>query len=240
MAMLGFQASRQEREIMDRRDRIEAVLWDSGDTLVGPVGGRWNPRLDFEEVLLRHAPDAPAHLFPEAFAAGDAALHAAAATLARDDYHRAILAELGVAATTQLLTDLDRPLERPVIELFPEAREVLEAVAARGLPQVIVSDNWLGAERLYEQLGAHHYFRGFVTSEAMGCRKPDTRMYRAGAALADRPLRTCLFVDDDPTLVEAAMVLGCAGAVIDRAAWPQAGVPPVISDLRQLLPMLDA
>lgn len=219
---------------------IRGVLWDSGDTLVGPVGGRWNPRLDFEEVLLRHAPHAPQDRFEAAFAAGGAALHAATGTMARDDYHIVILGHLGVPATAALLEELDRPLDQPVIELFPEAREVLDAVAARGLPQAIVSDNWLGAERLYEQLGARHYFAGFVTSEAMGCRKPDRRMYEAGAATLGLPLRACLFVDDDPELVEAAIALGCAGAVIDRAAEPGDGPPPVVSDLRQLLRWLSA
>src|SRR3954470_18254286 len=121
---------------------IKGILWDSGDTLVGPVGGRWNPRLDFEEVLARHAPDAPAHRFGEAFAAGAAALHAATGTLARDDYHRVILGALGVEPTAGLLADLDRPLDRPVLELLPGARETLDALAAHGLPMAIVSDNW--------------------------------------------------------------------------------------------------
>jgi HAD superfamily hydrolase (TIGR01509 family) len=217
---------------------IRGVLWDSGDTLVGPVGGRWNPRLDFEEVLARHAPDAPQERFLEAFAAGDAALHAATGTLARDDYHRVILALLDVEATPALLEELDRPLDRPVIDFLPGALEALEALHVRGVPMAIVSDNWLGAERLYEQLKARHYFASFITSEEMGCRKPDPRMYAAGANAIGLPAAECLFVDDDPDLVHAAIALGYQGAVFDPAATPHPGLT-VLSDPRQVLALLD-
>ena len=30
---------------------FRGVLFDSGDTLTRPVGGRWNPRFDFEEIV---------------------------------------------------------------------------------------------------------------------------------------------------------------------------------------------
>ena len=33
---------------------IRGLLLDSGDALIGPRGGRWNPRFDFEEVVSRH------------------------------------------------------------------------------------------------------------------------------------------------------------------------------------------
>ena len=35
---------------------FRGVLFDSGDTLIHPIGGRWNPRFDFEEIVLRHLP----------------------------------------------------------------------------------------------------------------------------------------------------------------------------------------
>jgi len=32
---------------------VDAVLFDSGGVLIGRIGGRWNPRRAFEEVLRR-------------------------------------------------------------------------------------------------------------------------------------------------------------------------------------------
>jgi hypothetical protein len=51
--------------------RVRGILFDSGGVLVRPVGGRWNPRFDFEEILLAHHPSVQVDLFPAAFAAGD-------------------------------------------------------------------------------------------------------------------------------------------------------------------------
>ena len=43
---------------------IAGVLFDSGDTLIRPVWGRWNPRSDFEEIVLRHLPGLAVDGFP--------------------------------------------------------------------------------------------------------------------------------------------------------------------------------
>src|SRR5687768_10009657 len=85
---------------------LQGVLFDSGGTLIGPVGGRWNPRLDFEEVVLRYASDFAVSAFTKAFAVGDGLLASGEVIPNSDDYHRALLAELGVDATESLLADL--------------------------------------------------------------------------------------------------------------------------------------
>ena len=51
---------------------IRGLLLDSGDTLIGPRGGRWNPRFDFEEVVAHHHPDVLASQFAESFIEGQA------------------------------------------------------------------------------------------------------------------------------------------------------------------------
>ena len=66
-------------------------MFDAGGVLIRPVGGRWNPRYDFEGTVLEHHPGIAPDLFPQAFAAGQRVLHAATRTVNRTDYHRAIL-----------------------------------------------------------------------------------------------------------------------------------------------------
>jgi FMN phosphatase YigB (HAD superfamily) len=205
------------------RNPIEGVLLDSGGTLVRPIGGRWNPRFDFEEVLARHAPSADPARFAEAFAAGDRFLANAVNTTApRDDYHRAILAELGVEPTDALLSELDLPLERPVVEPFPEVPAVLAALQAAGVRMAIVTDNWGTGEAVVERTRAIGLVGiGLaIVSEELGCRKPDPRMYRAASDGLGLDPSVCLFVDDAPDLVRAAIALGYQGVAICRGDAP--------------------
>jgi HAD superfamily hydrolase (TIGR01509 family) len=212
------------------------VLFDSGDTLIRPVGGRWNPRYDFEEILLRHLPELDTETFPQAFAAGQRLLDAGPATPTRADYHRAILHALGVRRPPpELLEELEQPSARLPVQPFPEVPGVLERLRAGGVGMAIVSDNWPGMEGLYRQLGLNDYFQAFVISAVLGCRKPDPRMYRAGSDALGLPSHECIFVDDDPDLVAAAIELGYGGTAIVRTADPPATVP-WIDTLEDLIP----
>ena len=197
--------------------RVRGILFDAGDTLYGPIGGRWNPRFDFEEVLLRYHPELPADRFAEAIAAGKRFMDTAPSTPPRDDYHRAILSELGIRnPSSDLLTDLNRPLDVPIVVVFPEVASVLAELREREIRMAIVSDNWGNLEQAFVDLGLRQFFDVFVVSELMGCRKPDPRMYRAGSDGLGLAPSECLFVDDDPDLVLAATHLGYRGIAIDR------------------------
>ncbi|MGN9908565.1 HAD family hydrolase [Phytohabitans sp. LJ34] len=213
---------------MPRGQHVRGILFDSGGVLVGPRGGRWNPRYDFERVVLAHHPEIRVEAFPEAFAAGQRVLDAETTTATRTDYHRAMLRVLGVGEpSAALLRELEAPADGPVLELFPETRRVLDTLKDRGVRMAVVSDNWAGLEAHYRQLDIERYFEGFVISELMGCRKPDPRMYATGSDLLGLAPGDCLFVDDDPALVAAAIDLGYRGVVLLRGAPPPAAVPAV-------------
>src|SRR4051812_48369628 len=57
-----------------------AVLFDSGGVLMQPIGGRWNPRADFEQVLTAAVPTLTAEDVTAAIAVGDAFLNDADST----------------------------------------------------------------------------------------------------------------------------------------------------------------
>ncbi|SNY45352.1 haloacid dehalogenase superfamily, subfamily IA, variant 3 with third motif having DD or ED [Paractinoplanes atraurantiacus] len=199
--------------------RIRGVLFDAGGVLTRPVGGRWNPRYDFETIVLAHHPGLRPELFAPAFAVGQRVLDAGPGTVERARYHRAILAALGIERpSAALLWELEAPAAGPVIEAYPDVRPALEQLRERGIGMSVVSDNWAGLEAVFAGLGIAGFFAGFVISEVLGCRKPDPRMYAEGSRLLALEPAQCLFVDDDPVLVAAARDLGYRGVTLDRGA----------------------
>jgi putative hydrolase of the HAD superfamily len=101
-----------------------------------------------------------------------------------------------------------------------------------------VSDNWAGLEDGYRELGIERYFAGFVISEVLGCIKLDPRMSAAGRELLGLDPGACLFVDDDPQLVAAAIRLGYHGVALRRGVGPTPTSVPVITWLEEWPPIV--
>jgi putative hydrolase of the HAD superfamily len=225
------------------RGRLRAVLFDSGGVLMGPIGGRWNPRADFERTVLAHHPSVPAGRFAQGIAAGERFFAESASTPDYDDYHRVILCGLGVPATPELLAELVRPVPPDqVLETFPEVPGVLAELRRRGVRMAVVSDAWPDLPDLHAGLGIGEYFEAYAISRVLGCTKPDPRMYRhASEALGLAP-DECLFIDDDPDLVVAAVDLGYAGLAMQRSPISSGTVSPLsrqVVSVRSLTEILE-
>jgi FMN phosphatase YigB (HAD superfamily) len=102
----------------------------------------------------------------------------------------------------------------------------------------IVSDNWGDLEKSFSHLGLRQFFDVFVVSEAMGRCKPDPRMYWAWSDGLGLAPSECLFVDNDPDLVLAAINLGYQGIVIDRYGSERRSDVKWIEKLSDLWPFL--
>jgi HAD superfamily hydrolase (TIGR01509 family) len=164
----------------------------------------------------------------------------AEATANRTDYHRAILRVLGIdRPDAALLAELERPAADPPVEPLPDARRVLERLRADGVPMAVVSDAWPDLEDLFRRLDLHEFFQTFVISAVLGCRKPDPRMYRAGSDGLGLAPYECVFVDDDPELVMAAIDLGYRGITLTRDRNPATTTTtPWITSLDDLIPAI--
>ena len=217
---------------------IRGVLLDSGGVLIRPIGGRWNPRRDFEPTVLEVAPHLTEADFARAIDAGERFFETAPPDATRDDYHRALLDEIDVPVTESLLATLGRPLEpNTIVEPFPEVLDVLHELRRRGLRLGCVTDNGPGIERLHEGLGIREFFEVYAISAVLGCTKPDPRMFHhASEALGLRP-EECLFVDDVPALVVAAGELGYYGVALEREG-PTEVANTSIADLNQVLDLI--
>jgi HAD superfamily hydrolase (TIGR01509 family) len=117
---------------------------------------------------------------------------------------------------------LTRPVPAyTVLELFDDVMQTLETLRSRGVRMAVVSDAWTNLPTLHAELGIHDFFEAYAISAELGCRKPDPRMYRhASDALGLAPAE-CLFVDDDPALVAAAIDLGYQGRWMRRSPQMQ-------------------
>ncbi|MCX4880952.1 HAD family hydrolase [Streptomyces sp. NBC_00847] len=207
---------------------LRAVLFDSGGVLIRPVGGRWNPRVDFEETILRHDPTVTPDRFAAAIAAGEDFFAASPSTPDYDDYHRVLLRHLGLERTPRLLAELSRELPVPsLLELYQDVPATLEELKRRGVRMAVVSDAWPGLAEAHDELGLGGYFEAYAISAVLGCRKPDPRMYRHASEALGLRAGECVFVDDDPELVAAAIELGYAGRALCRDGVAGPGVPTI-------------
>jgi putative hydrolase of the HAD superfamily len=219
-------------------ERPLAVLFDSGGVLVRPIGGRWNPRADFKRTVLAHVPWITPDQFAAGIAAGDRFMAAAATTPDYDDYHRVILRCLGVEPAPGLLAELRRPVEpASILETFPEVPQTLRELRHRGVRMAVVSDAWPDLPRTHAALGIGEFFDAYAISAVLGCRKPDPRMYQHASATLGLTPAQCLFVDDGPALVAAAIGLGYRGRVVCRDGQPP-GELPSITSLTELLDLV--
>jgi HAD superfamily hydrolase (TIGR01509 family) len=217
----------------------KAVLLDSGGVLMRPIGGRWNPRADFEATVRDRNPQVTDEQLAEAVREGDRFMAAVTSTPDLDDYHRAMLTHIGVQASPELLAALVREVPpTTVLETFPDVVPTLTALQARGIPMAVVSDAWPNLPDLHAALGLDDFFDAYAISAVLGCSKPDPRMYRHASDALGLDPADCLFVDDSPELVAAAITLDYQGLAMLRDADADSGGVgdvPAISSLTELL-----
>jgi putative hydrolase of the HAD superfamily len=105
---------------------------------------------------------------------------------------------------------------RSVPRLYPDVRDSLSEVRARGYRMALVSNiasyrvNWL------TEFEIEQHFDALVLSCEMGTLKPAKEMYLSAAEKLGVQPDECVFVDDVPPYVAAAKALGMAGVRINR------------------------
>jgi putative hydrolase of the HAD superfamily len=129
--------------------------------------------------------------------------------------------------------------ERHRVELFDDARETLDFLAAR-FPVVALSNGNADVKRV----GLSKYFKGAVSAREFGVGKPDPRIFLAAAGVVDIQPESVLHVGDDATLdVLGAMNAGMQAAWLNRGdhPWPHEGEPHVtVGNLHALCALLRA
>jgi 2-haloacid dehalogenase/putative hydrolase of the HAD superfamily len=176
----------------------KAVLWDVGNVIV-----RWDPRVLYSKIF-----DDPATC--------DRFL----STVCTLDWHARH--DLGVSFAENRAPLIARfPEHAPHIEAWesrwwemfsgaiPETEAVIEALAARGVPQFALSNMSLGMrEGVLAMSPAFQRLEGIVISGELGLAKPDAAIYHAACARFGRSPEDFLFIDDSAANLETARALG--------------------------------
>jgi putative hydrolase of the HAD superfamily len=175
------------------------------------------------------------------------------------EYNELILAELGVehgrAEKARLLTE--RFWHPHSWRVFPEVHDVLRDLHARGLQLAIISNFTDALIALCETHELDGYFDVLVASAVTGAQKPDAGIFREALRRTGADPATSLHVGDNYVAdVLGARASGITGVLLDRSLAGGRGMfdfalrdgiggttgirldCPVISDLRELVPLL--
>ena len=118
--------------------------------------------------------------------------------------------------------------EAGVWQLFPDALDVLEALAPR-LPLAVVS-NFDGRLRMIlEQLGISKFFSHVFVSSELGADKPDPEIFRRALKFMDLQASEVIHVGDDPQRDWAAAE--AAGLSVFRLQRPDNLLTAMLSEL---------
>jgi FMN phosphatase YigB (HAD superfamily) len=176
-----------------------AILFDFGGTLDAAA-------LTWKERMFRLCRAEGVVVPPERFdalfyGADDALVGAVPATLPLDDTVRRLVASLGTAVGLSDGRLVDRIVTRFLDGATRSVRDNVSLLAelARRYPLGIVSNFYGNLTTVCADLGIRSLFRVIVDSEAVGCRKPDPRIFRhaldeLGVAPGD-----ATFVGDSPS-----------------------------------------
>lgn len=221
------------RTVPDSPLTIRAVFFDAGNTL-----------LEINYAVIAERLRAEGHAVPpdtvraaeyRARVRLDPHLGPSASTESRDVfrlYTGYLLEGLGIArdGAADRLCEALREYNPPV-GLWnlpaPEARSVLEGLAARGLRLAVVSNSNGSVEAILREVGLLGYLDAVVDSAVVGVEKPDPRIFQyAAEALGVEPDHAVHIGDLYSVDVLGARAAGCHAVLLDPAgAWPPLDCP---------------
>ena len=223
---------------------IKGVLFDSGDTLVRPLGGAWAPGHRFHEILeARGVRDLAWRRMDDALSKAQTYLIDNHSLTTEDEereqfqtYYEIVLRELGVEQPDSSLTlELAKAsVDELNMEPFPDTHSVVRGLHQAGLRLGILSDTWPSLDRKYRLLGLRDYFDLLVISAQVGLTKPDAKIFMIAIEGMRLPPENILFVDDSPINVRAAIALGLRGVLIARNGEPADEDIPWIGGLSEI------
>jgi FMN phosphatase YigB (HAD superfamily) len=134
---------------------------------------------------------------------------------------------------------LELLLEALAFRLFPDALPALRALAAAGVPVVVVSDWDVSLAETLARLGIGELVTAIVTSAEVGARKPHPLPFRTALAVLGTAPGETVHCGDDPLLdCAGARAAGMTGVTITRGRPAPPSACPEVPDLMGLLDLV--
>lgn len=222
--------------MMEFRD-VYAILFDSGDTLVRPLGGEWLPGRIFRRIVAEAGVEADWTQLARGHEAGTLQLLANHLLTSEDEeieryaaYCAALLDALGLGNAGLDAHEIARQIVTTIgIEPFPDARPALERLHAQKLTLGVISNGWPSLGRQLCAVDLRRYFDLLIVSAYIGSRKPETRIFDYALEQLGVDAEAVLLVDDAPENIVAAHAIGMQGVVVARTGAPPDDLPWVRS-----------
>ncbi len=222
---------------------VQGILFDSGDTLMGPIGGEWLPGQAFRRIIADQENLAlnwtrldQVHQQAFTHLLEDHLLYTEEEECERfQRYFEWLLRGLEAHGPIESMArDIAHEMvHHPDIELFPDVISALERFASAGFKLGVISNGWPSLDRQLRLLGVRHFFDVLTISAHVGSRKPDARIFEVALEQMELPAGAVLLVDDALENIVAAERLGMQGVVVARNGAPPEGYS-VVSSLAEL------
>jgi pyrophosphatase PpaX len=118
---------------------------------------------------------------------------------------------------TRVYREFNRAHHDELAKAYPGTVEVLQAIAARGIPMgIVTSKGTEGARRGLDLFGLAGFFEVVVSADDVPTHKPDPFPLRFAASAMGVPLEYCVYIGDSPHDMQAAV---SGGAIAVAALW---------------------
>jgi len=216
---------------------VDAILFDSGDTLVRPVSEEWLPGPIFRRIVAEAGVDVDWTQLARGHEAGTVRLLANHLLASEDEeieryaaYCAALLDALGLGNAGLDAHEIARQMVLHIeIEPFPDVRPALERLQSQGFTLGVISNGWPSLDRQLRTIDLRRYFDLLIVSAHVGSRKPEARIFEYALEQLGLDAAAVLLVDDAPENIVAAHALGMQGVVVTRIGAPPTDLPWVRS-----------
>jgi putative hydrolase of the HAD superfamily len=228
-----------------RNGRVRAVLLDWGGTLVSRPA---EPLATYDEVLARHGISVRRSALARGVRLANRQLWPGVYSyLGRSDEFwrelpRRALIGAGIPDPTPDLCEALRIAFRSPrwYRPYPECAAVLSTLRRRGLRLHIISNNTDDLSRIVADLGWGRRFDSVTCSQEAGAAKPDPRIFALAVDRTGyRPAELVHVGDSVRDDVDGARAYGIPTVWMNRDGRPARKNRPMITDLRELLALLD-
>ena len=207
-------------------NKIDAILFDNGGVLQGPLSGNWLLSPQYKEILGRDLTEREARLMnefidshlellPEAMPVKDEAEEERLYTALYSKAFEA--AGMALDAETISLLSRDMTYSNERVFVFDDVFEWLEKLAGE-FTLGLLSDATPSSRRIVYHVGMNRFFSSETYSYELGVTKPDERMFSTAISRMGIAPERILFVDDSPVNLDGAARLGLKCVQMRRAS----------------------